>query len=347
MIDYIFSDKTGTLTSNDMRLRRLVLDGELYGDASFAVERCAAPPADALRAFDARLAAAMLEGGDATRAAAAEGASSSPAVVANAGDADVAQREKGDAASEALSNLQRAAAEAFIALTVCHTLIVEQRDGGASTGSSAAADATASSALPPSSAPPGAVSPPPRADGAAPPPAPADEDTIVYQGPSPDEVALVDGARRLGVRFSSRSADGVEVRFLGAPLRFQILAVLEFSSERQRMSVVVRRPDGRLSLICKGSDAALLPLLAPPRGAREEDVRRRTEEHLRELSVLVRALLALRQTRALCRTRSPPPPRTPLLAGAAHAGACVARLRRRRVGRLGCAVRAGVSAAWL
>lgn len=34
-IDYIFSDKTGTLTSNDMQLRMINMKGENYGRQSF------------------------------------------------------------------------------------------------------------------------------------------------------------------------------------------------------------------------------------------------------------------------------------------------------------------------
>jgi magnesium-transporting ATPase (P-type) len=41
----------------------------------------------------------------------------------------------------------------------------------------------------------------------------------------------------------------------------EVLNVLEFSSERARMSIVARAPDGTIRLHCKGSDAALLPRL--------------------------------------------------------------------------------------
>ncbi|EMR66572.1 putative phospholipid-transporting atpase 1 protein [Eutypa lata UCREL1] len=42
---------------------------------------------------------------------------------------------------------------------------------------------------------------------------------------------------------------------------YQILDVIEFSSKRKRMSIVVRFPDGRIFLICKGADSAILPRL--------------------------------------------------------------------------------------
>ena len=216
MVDYVFSDKTGTLTSNEMRLRLLVLGGELFGDPGFQLERCGLAPELALRAFDGRLADALLDPG----CAAAADASSCP-------------------------SLRLEATEAFTALAVCHTLLILDE-------------------------------------------AVADVIAPVYQGPSPDEVALVDGARRLGSRFSSRSASGVVVDFMGQLQSYDLLAVIAFSSERQRMSVVARRPDGRVTLFCKGADTMMLPLLAPARNAAEVDAVRDTERRLDELAVMVR-----------------------------------------------------------
>lgn len=34
-IDYVFSDKTGTLTSNEMQLREVAIKGVKYGSAEF------------------------------------------------------------------------------------------------------------------------------------------------------------------------------------------------------------------------------------------------------------------------------------------------------------------------
>jgi phospholipid-translocating ATPase len=42
--------------------------------------------------------------------------------------------------------------------------------------------------------------------------------------------------------------------------------MLEFSSERKRMSVVVRRAGGRLQLISKGADNVMLARLAGEKG---------------------------------------------------------------------------------
>jgi magnesium-transporting ATPase (P-type) len=64
-----------------------------------------------------------------------------------------------------------------------------------------------------------------------------------------------------------RSAAGIEIEVGGDLQRLELLAVLEFSSDRKRMSVVVRQHDagsgssGRLRLLCKGADNVMLERL--------------------------------------------------------------------------------------
>jgi magnesium-transporting ATPase (P-type) len=78
-VRHVFSDKTGTLTSNDMRLRRIAVKGVPYGgDATAPLETLPSdtPPSTALAAFDARLAraaAVMRDAGFWPAAAAAGG----------------------------------------------------------------------------------------------------------------------------------------------------------------------------------------------------------------------------------------------------------------------------------
>jgi magnesium-transporting ATPase (P-type) len=210
-IGHVFSDKTGTLTCNDMRLRALLLDGFVIGNqAGVKLEHCGLRPPEAVRAFDYRL-------------------------------ADALQHSLHDGNDSADTLRCETALEALTAIAVCHSLIIDgQQDG----------------------------------------------DELAYTGPSPDEVAIVDGARMLGVIFKSRSSRGVTVNVLGTAVNFDVLATLEFSSERQRMSVIVRRPDGRITLFCKGADAAVLPLLMPREqlSARDADILSRTELGLHSLA---------------------------------------------------------------
>lgn len=89
---------------------------------------------------------------------------------------------------------------------------------------------------------------------------------IDFQASSPDELALVRAAQELGYVVIQRSSQTVTLR-ITTPNGgrkdevYQILDVIEFSSKRKRMSIVVRFPDGRIFLICKGADSAILPRL--------------------------------------------------------------------------------------
>ena len=80
---------------------------------------------------------------------------------------------------------------------------------------------------------------------------------IVYQSSSPDETALVIGAKKANYTLVSRSVDDCVVDVFGDEQTFETLAVNEFTSERKRMSVVVRMPDGTIQLFLKGADDAV------------------------------------------------------------------------------------------
>lgn len=82
-------------------------------------------------------------------------------------------------------------------------------------------------------------------------------DEIRYQAASPDEGALVKGAARLGFKFTTRTPEFVFIDALGEEERFEVLNVLEFTSERKRMSVIVRCPDGRIKILLKGADSVV------------------------------------------------------------------------------------------
>ena len=88
--------------------------------------------------------------------------------------------------------------------------------------------------------------------------------THAAQGASPDEVALVEGSTALGFEMVRRpSNDTVLVRFAGVEAEVEVLNVMEFTSDRGRMSTIARGPDGTIRLFCKGSDAKVLSLVDP------------------------------------------------------------------------------------
>ncbi|POI22989.1 hypothetical protein CIB84_013262, partial [Bambusicola thoracicus] len=86
-------------------------------------------------------------------------------------------------------------------------------------------------------------------------------DQLVYQAASPDEEALVLAARSLGYVFLSRTQDTITISELGVKRTYQVLAMLDFNSDRKRMSVLVRDPQGTIRLYTKGADTVILERL--------------------------------------------------------------------------------------
>ncbi|RXN34669.1 phospholipid-transporting ATPase IB-like isoform X9 [Labeo rohita] len=84
---------------------------------------------------------------------------------------------------------------------------------------------------------------------------------IIYQASSPDEGALVKGAKSLGFVFTARTPHSVIIEARGKEQSYELLNVLEFSSNRKRMSVIVRTPTGKLRLYCKGADNVIFERL--------------------------------------------------------------------------------------
>ncbi|XP_044154614.1 phospholipid-transporting ATPase IA isoform X1 [Bufo gargarizans] len=89
-----------------------------------------------------------------------------------------------------------------------------------------------------------------------------DGDQIIYQASSPDEGALVRAAKQLRFVFTGRTPSSVIIESLGQEERFELLNVLEFTSNRKRMSVIVRNSSGKLRLYCKGADTVIYDRLA-------------------------------------------------------------------------------------
>uniref|UniRef100_A0A452G6H8 Phospholipid-transporting ATPase n=1 Tax=Capra hircus TaxID=9925 RepID=A0A452G6H8_CAPHI len=89
------------------------------------------------------------------------------------------------------------------------------------------------------------------------------EGELVYQAQSPDEGALVTAARNFGFVFRSRTSETIMVVEMGKTRIYQLLAILDFSNTRKRMSVIVRTPENRILLFCKGADTILCQLLHP------------------------------------------------------------------------------------
>jgi len=193
-IDFIFSDKTGTLTCNEMELVKCSIGGEPWSFVPSAV-----PPENAANNNNNNN---VLE-------------SASEKLVK--GQNDILTPED----LQQLLNTDKNASlfyEFFLLLSVCHTVLPEKDHKN-----------------------PG---------------------KLIYQASSPDEYALVQKAADLGFRFLDRTFDTVTVEIFGQEHKFEILNIIEFTSNRKRMSVICRLPDGRIRLYCKGADSIICARLS-------------------------------------------------------------------------------------
>eukprot|EP01038_Epipyxis_sp_PR26KG_P007214 gene7214-9844_t len=104
-----------------------------------------------------------------------------------------------------------------------------------------------------------------------------EKETNDLQAESPDEEALVKAAYELGYKFYSRSPgrislllsnqikihtqESIEIKSNDEVLiTFEILATIPFDSTRKRMSVVIRQPNGQISVYTKGADNIIFGL---------------------------------------------------------------------------------------
>jgi magnesium-transporting ATPase (P-type) len=85
---------------------------------------------------------------------------------------------------------------------------------------------------------------------------------ILYKAASPDEEALCKGAAHNGFVFKGREGGTMILEVLGKEVRYELLCEMEFTSDRRRMSVIIRAPDGTIKAYTKGADSMIAERLA-------------------------------------------------------------------------------------
>ena len=89
-----------------------------------------------------------------------------------------------------------------------------------------------------------------------------EQGVIDYQSSSPDEKALVCFARSQGYILTNRALDDtITLEINGEEKYFKLLNTLEYSSERKRMSVIIKTPSNRYIVYAKGADSMIEQLL--------------------------------------------------------------------------------------
>ncbi|XP_039016955.1 probable phospholipid-transporting ATPase 8 isoform X1 [Hibiscus syriacus] len=127
-----------------------------------------------------------------------------------------------------------------------------------------------------------------------------ESDQIVYEAESADEAAFVIAAREVGFQFFVRDQTSIQLHELD-PISgktvdrvYELLNVLEFSSARRRMSVIIRSPEKQLLLLAKGADSVMFERLSEHgrmfKVQTKEHIERYSEAGLRTMVVAYREL---------------------------------------------------------
>ncbi|MCJ1425403.1 hypothetical protein MMC29_003302 [Sticta canariensis] len=231
-IEYVFSDKTGTLTQNVMEFKKCTINsipyGEAYTEAQAGMQR--------RQGVDVEV-----EGAKAKKQVAEDRVKMLQQLRKLHPNPYLHDEQLTFVAPDFVSDLegtsgaeQQTANEDFmLALALCHTVITEKTPG--------------------------------------------DPPSIEFKAQSPDEAALVATARDCGFTVIGRTNEGIIINVLGEDREYMVLNTLEFNSSRKRMSAIVRVPDGRIFLYCKGADSVIYSRL---KRGEQAQLRKSTAEHL-------------------------------------------------------------------
>lgn len=228
-IEYIFSDKTGTLTCNVMEFRRCSIGGRMYGHLTAGTDKKSFEQECPSRSESAGVVSAELfaemeaQMTDSLRQLLPY--KYIPPVQQSFVDPTLLDDLLNDGDTKQSEHIRTF----FLAVAMCHTILIDRLSMDEETFEHI-------TELPASKAAP---------------------HLLQYQAQSPDEAALVKAARDLGFVFLGRSHNTLNLCVLGELQSVEVLHVIEFNSTRKRMSVLVRRANGQIWLLCKGADSVI------------------------------------------------------------------------------------------
>ena len=104
-----------------------------------------------------------------------------------------------------------------------------------------------------------------------------DEETgaLKYNGPSVDEVTLLEMARDSGIsNFIKRDAETTYINLNGQREEYQVITTFPFTSERKAMSIVLKHPRKENKALCfvKGADSSVFPMCVNYEPGAEEEI---------------------------------------------------------------------------
>ncbi|CAI5758671.1 unnamed protein product [Candida verbasci] len=223
-IEYVFSDKTGTLTQNVMEFRKCCIGGKSYGLAY----------TEAKQGLDKRQGLDVIEEANKWKKKIEmdkevmidqlrKYSNNNQLRVDNL---SFVSSDYTNDTFESANKSQKAANEKFMfALALCHTVVTEEDE--------------------------------------------QDPSLRDFKAESPDEAALVAVARDLGVVFKERLRKSLVLEVYGEEEEFELLEIIPFTSQRKRMSCILRNESGKIILYTKGADNVIFQRLDPNSNSEE------------------------------------------------------------------------------
>lgn len=255
-IEYIFSDKTGTLTQNVMEFRKCVVGPKIYGVSYTAAQE----------GLDRRNQKVDVESKKLEMAQKIEDDTKAMAEALTKFNSYFDKEKVTFISSEFVNDLQNVNGEEIdrqglenhdfmMALALCHTAIIEHSALEVSETEKEGPD-------------------------------------INYGAESPDEVALVSAARDVGLVFLGKDGEMYNVydATLDKVIQFQVLFIIPFNSTRKRMSIVLKTPSGEVVMLMKGADNVILERCAKEDKHIKGALTELSEEGLRTLCVARKSL---------------------------------------------------------